>query len=92
MLPIGVPLAKLTAIQRAGAEVIVSGDGYDEAFVAARDVAARRGAVYVHAFDDPWVIVGQGTVAREMLEDRPDQLPGIRIVVDGRSTRRFRDS
>lgn len=72
VLPRGVPLAKLTAIQRAGAEVVITGSGYDEAFAAARELAARRGAVYIHAFDDPLVIAGQGTVAREMLEDQPD--------------------
>ena len=82
VLPRGVPLAKLTAIQRAGAEVVITGSGYDEAFVAARDLAARRGAVYIHAFDDPAVIAGQGTVAREMLEDRPD-LDAIVVPVGG---------
>jgi threonine dehydratase len=82
VLPRGVPLAKLTAIQRAGAEVIVTGDGYDDAFAAARELALRRGAVYIHAFDDPQVIAGQGTVAREMLEDRPD-LDAIVVPVGG---------
>jgi len=82
VLPRGVPLAKLTAIQRAGAEVVMAGSGYDEAFAAARDLAAKRGAVYIHAFDDPAVIAGQGTVAREMLEDRPD-LDAIVVPVGG---------
>jgi len=82
VLPRGVPLAKLTAIQRAGAEVVMTGSDYDEAFAAARELAARRGAVYIHAFDDPAVIAGQGTVAREMLEDRPD-LDAIVVPVGG---------
>ncbi len=82
VLPRGVPLAKLTAIQRAGAEVVMAGSGYDEAFAAARDLAAQRGAIYIHAFDDPVVIAGQGTVAREMLEDRPD-LDAIVVPVGG---------
>jgi len=82
VLPRGVPLAKLTAIQRAGAEVVMAGSDYDEAFAAARDLAAQRGAVYIHAFDDPAVIAGQGTVAREMLEDRPD-LDAIVVPVGG---------
>ncbi|HAF09845.1 MAG TPA: threonine ammonia-lyase, partial [Chloroflexi bacterium] len=82
VLPRGVPLAKLTAIQRAGADVVVTGDGYDEAFAAARELAAQRGAVYIHAFDDPTVIAGQGTVAREMLEDLPD-LDAIVVPVGG---------
>ena len=82
VLPRGVPLAKLTAIQRAGAEVLITGTDYDEASAAARELAAKRGAVYVHAFDDPAVIAGQGTVAREMLEDRPD-LDAIVVPVGG---------
>ena len=82
VLPRGVPLAKLTAIQRAGAEVVMAGAGYDEAYAAARELATQRGAVYLHAFDDPMVIAGQGTVAREMLEDRPD-LDAIVVPVGG---------
>jgi len=82
VLPRGVPLAKLTAIQRAGAEIVMAGSGYDEAYAAARELAELRGAVYIHAFDDPAVIAGQGTVAREMLEDRPD-LDAIVVPVGG---------
>jgi threonine dehydratase len=82
VLPRGVPLAKLTAIQRAGAEVVITGSGYDEAYAAARDLASSRGAVYIHAFDDAAVIAGQGTVAREMLEDQPD-LEAIIVPVGG---------
>ena len=82
VLPRGVPLAKLTAIQRAGAEVVMAGSDYDEAFAAARDLATQRGSVYIHAFDDPVVIAGQGTVAREMLQDRPD-LDAIVVPVGG---------
>ena len=82
VLPRGVPLAKLTAIQRAGAEVVITGSGYDEAYAAATEIATKRGAVYIHAFDDPAVIAGQGTVAREMLEDRPD-LDAIVVPVGG---------
>jgi threonine dehydratase len=82
VLPRGVPLAKLTAIQRSGAEVVIDGADYDEACAIARDLAARRDAAYVHAFDDPAVIAGQGTVAREMLEDRPD-LDAIVVPVGG---------
>ena len=82
VLPRGVPLAKLSAIQRAGAEVVITGSGYDEAYAAARELATQRGAVYLHAFDDPVVIAGQGTVAREMLEDHPD-LDAIVVPVGG---------
>ena len=82
VLPLGVPLAKLTAIQRTGAEVVITGADYDGAHAAAVALANERGATYVHAFDDPDVIAGQGTVALEMLDERPD-LDAIVVPVGG---------
>jgi hypothetical protein len=64
VLPIGVPLAKLTAIQRTGAETVLTGESYDEAHAAALEIARERKRSYVHAFDDDDVIAGQGTVPR----------------------------
>lgn len=72
VLPHGVPLAKLSAIQRAQAEVIVTGANYDESHDAARELARQRGAIFVHAYNDSAVIAGQGTVALEMHEDEPE--------------------
>src|SRR5205807_2679662 len=72
VLPIGVPLAKLTAIQRAGAETVLTGESYDEAHAAALEIARERKRSYVHAFDDDDVIAGQGTLALELLDDAQD--------------------
>lgn len=72
VLPHGVPLAKLTAIQRAGAQTVLVNGGYDEAHASALGIARDRGRTYVHAFDDDAVIAGQGTLALELLEDAPD--------------------
>jgi threonine dehydratase len=72
VLPQGVPLAKLTAIQRSGAETVLADGGYEEAHAVALQIARERGRTYVHAFDDDDVIAGQGTVALEMLEDAED--------------------
>jgi threonine dehydratase len=77
VLPETVPITKLMAIQRTGAEAIIEGAGYDEAHAVAQRLAKEKGVTYVHAFDDPDVIEGQGTVALEMLEDDP----GIDMVV-----------
>lgn len=82
VLPLGVPLAKLTAIQRTGAEVVVTGADYEAAHAEAARLAASRGMAYVHAFDDPDVIAGQGTIALEMLEDEP-RLDAIVVPVGG---------
>ncbi|MCC7370684.1 MAG: threonine ammonia-lyase [Chloroflexi bacterium] len=72
VVPTTVPLAKLTAIQRQGAEAVLDGATYDDAHAAAVALAAERTLTYVHAFDDPDVIAGQGTLALELLEDAPD--------------------
>jgi threonine dehydratase len=99
VLPIGVPLAKLTAIQRAGAETVLTGESYDEAHAAALEIARERKRSYVHAFDDDDVIAGQGTLALELLDDVPDLdvlvvpvgggglISGIALAASGRKTR-----
>jgi len=82
VLPYGVPLAKLTAIQRAGAETVLVSGAYDEAHAAALEIARDRGRTYVHAFDDDDVIAGQGTLALELMDDAPD-LDTIVVPVGG---------
>ena len=82
VLPTSVPLAKLTAIQRTGAEVVIEGSDYDTSHRIALDLVKVRGGTYVHAFDDPHVIAGQGTVALEMLEAEP-RLDVIVVPVGG---------
>ena len=99
VLPIGVPLAKLTAIQRAGAETVLTGESYDEAHAAALEIARERKRSYVHAFDDDDVIAGQGTLALELFDDAPDLdtlvvpvgggglISGIALAASGRKTK-----
>ncbi|MBI3522894.1 MAG: threonine ammonia-lyase [Chloroflexi bacterium] len=72
VVPHGVPLAKLAAIQRTGAEAVLEGANYDESHATALTLARERGLTYVHAFDDDDVIAGQGTLALEMLDDVDD--------------------
>ncbi|HEU5287768.1 MAG TPA: threonine ammonia-lyase [Candidatus Limnocylindria bacterium] len=69
VLPSGVPLAKLPATQRAGAETVLADGGYDGAHESAIALARERGMTYVHAFDDDDVIAGQGTLALELMAD-----------------------
>jgi threonine dehydratase len=82
VVPTTVPLAKLTAIQRQGAEAVLEGATYDDAHAAAESLARERTLSYVHAFDDPDVIAGQGTVALELLADGPE-LDAIVVPVGG---------
>ena len=65
-------LPKIEATSSYGAEVILEGSIYDEAYEAAKAFAEQKGAVMVHPFDHPDVIAGQGTIALEILEQVPD--------------------
>ncbi|HEX6038148.1 threonine ammonia-lyase [Longimicrobium sp.] len=76
-VPAEAPDAKKRRIARWGAELREIEGGYDEAHHAAEAHARRSGATFVHAFSDPAVVAGQGTVGLEILED----LPGVRTLV-----------
>ena len=72
VMPKSAPLMKIQNTQALGAEVILAGDNYDEAFAHAKTVAAEEGRIYIPAFEDPSVIAGQGVTALEILEQLPD--------------------
>jgi threonine dehydratase len=72
VMPVSTPTIKVTQTEGHGAHVILHGTSVDDAFVKARELEAEKGFVFVHAFDDPQVIAGQGTIALEMLEVAPD--------------------
>lgn len=72
VMPKSAPLVKVKNTESLGAEVVLAGDNYDEAYAEALKLAKKTGRTYVHAFDDPNVIAGQGTVALELLEQLPD--------------------
>lgn len=70
-VPEWVDPVKLEAIKLDGAEVILAGGTYDEAEARAQEIHRSDGRVYVHPFDDPLVIAGQGTISAEILDDLP---------------------
>ena len=72
VMPETAPLAKVMATQGYGAEVVLHGFTYDDAYQHCLELQEQSGAVFVHAFDDPDVIAGQGTLGLEMLSDLPD--------------------
>jgi threonine dehydratase len=72
VMPASTPTIKVSQTEGHGAEVILHGELYDEAYAEARRLAEERGLTFVHPFDDLEVIAGQGTVALEMLADAPD--------------------
>ncbi|MFJ5706103.1 MULTISPECIES: threonine ammonia-lyase [unclassified Streptomyces] len=78
-MPVGAPLPKVAATREYGAEVRLHGHVVDETLAAAQEYARETGAVFIHPFDHPDVIVGQGTVGLEILE----QCPEVRTIVVG---------
>ncbi|MEV7564784.1 threonine ammonia-lyase [Streptomyces tanashiensis] len=78
-MPVGAPLPKVAATREYGADVRMHGHVVDETLAAAEEYARETGAVFIHPFDHPDVIVGQGTVGLEILE----QCPEVRTVLVG---------
>jgi threonine dehydratase len=72
VMPEWAPLVKVTSARREGAEVILFGGNFDEAYDHACEVGAARDLLFVHPFDDPRIIAGQGSMGLELLEQRPD--------------------
>ena len=72
VMPVSTPMIKVTQTEGHGANVVLHGERVDDAFTKAREIEAERGLTFVHAFDDPVVIAGAGTIGIEMLEDAPD--------------------
>jgi threonine dehydratase len=72
VMPETAPIAKIKGTEQYGAEVVLYGNGYDDAFGRATELQKERGYTFVHAFDDPKVIAGAGTVALELLDQAPE--------------------
>ena len=72
VMPEGAPLAKIAATRAYGAEVVLSGLVYDDAYQKAMELQQETGAVFVHPFNDPQVIAGQGSLGLEIMDDEPD--------------------
>ncbi|HEX5263237.1 MAG TPA: threonine ammonia-lyase, partial [Phenylobacterium sp.] len=72
VMPRGTPFVKVQQTRAHGAEVVIDGDGYDDASAFAMSLRDERDLVFVHPFNDLDVMAGQGTVALEMLEDVPE--------------------
>jgi threonine dehydratase len=82
VMPEWAPLIKVTSARRHGAEVILAGANYDEAYGQACRIANERGLVFVHPFDDERVVAGQGTLGLELFEQCPD-IHAVVVAVGG---------
>ncbi|OYV15160.1 MAG: threonine dehydratase [Methylococcaceae bacterium NSP1-2] len=83
VMPTTTPEIKSKAVQAMGAEIALFGDSYSEAYSYANDLAAQTGRVFIHPYDDPDVIAGQGTVAMEILRQHTGALNAIFVPVGG---------
>jgi len=83
VMPQTTPAIKVTAVGELGAEVQLAGDSYAEAKARCDELAAETGRVFVHAFDDPLVIAGQGTIALEVLGSQRSDVDAIFVPVGG---------
>jgi threonine dehydratase len=72
VMPRTTPVVKVMQTEAVGGKVVLEGESFDEASAHARKLEVELGLTFVHPFDDPQVMAGQGTVALEMLEDQPD--------------------
>ncbi|HNS26633.1 MAG TPA: threonine ammonia-lyase, biosynthetic [Steroidobacteraceae bacterium] len=83
VMPVTTPHIKVQAVIDLGAETVLHGDDYDAAYEHALELARERGLVFVHPFDDPDVIAGQGTVAVEVLRQAGGDIDAIFVPVGG---------
>jgi threonine dehydratase len=82
VMPLTTPLVKVTATRGFGAEVVLHGGNYDEACIEATRLCEEQGMTFIHPFDDPLVIAGQGTIGLELLEQVED-LQAVVVPIGG---------
>tara|TARA_R110001592_G_scaffold321797_1_gene600421 strand:- start:924 stop:2441 length:1518 start_codon:yes stop_codon:yes gene_type:complete len=83
VMPRTTPQIKVDAVRARGGKVILHGDTYDEASVFAKKLVDEKGMVYVHPYDDPEIIAGQGTVGMEILRQVTGTLDAVFVPVGG---------
>ena len=83
VMPVTTPRIKVDAVRKLGGEVVLEGDTYDDAYAHARRLEAERGLTFIHPFDDPDVIAGQGTIAMEILRQHPGDIDAVFVPVGG---------
>lgn len=83
VMPNTTPQIKVNAVKAHGAKVVLRGDTYDDASDYAQKLVAEKGMTYIHPFDDPDVIAGQGTIAMEILRQVSGPLDAVFIPVGG---------
>jgi threonine dehydratase len=83
VMPVTTPSIKISAVEARGAAVVLRGDSYDDAYAHARVLGRRRRLTFVHPYDDPDVIAGQGTIGMEIARQHPGALHAVFVPIGG---------
>ena len=86
VMPITTPQVKIDAVKAHGGkwvELVLTGDSYSDAYQEAQLLEKKKGYTFIHPFDDPDVIAGQGTIAKEILDEHPEPIDAIFVAIGG---------
>lgn len=83
VMPTTTPQIKINAVMAMGAAVLLQGDSYNDAYEYALNLARKKGVEFIHPYDDPDVIAGQGTIAMEILRQHPGKIHAIFVPIGG---------
>ncbi|WP_348753245.1 threonine ammonia-lyase, biosynthetic, partial [uncultured Aquincola sp.] len=83
VMPVTTPRVKVDAVKALGGDVVLFGDSYSDAAEHAKQLQAERGLTFVHPFDDPDVIAGQGTIAMEILRQHEGPIDAVFVAIGG---------
>ncbi len=83
VMPTTTPRLKIDAVKALGGEVVLHGESYSDAYAHALQLEQQRGLSFVHPFDDPDVIAGQGTIAMEILRQHPGPIDAVFVAIGG---------
>lgn len=83
VMPVTTPSIKVDAVRKLGGEVVLHGDSYDDAYAHARKLESEQGLTFIHPFDDPYVIAGQGTIGREILSQTDEEIDAVFVPIGG---------
>lgn len=81
VMPTTTPQIKINAVMAMGAAVLLQGDSYNDAYEYALSLAREKGVEFIHPYDDPDVIAGQGTIAMEILRQHPGKIHAIFVPI-----------
>lgn len=83
VMPNTTPTIKIDAVRALGGDVILHGDTYDDAYAYAKELEQEQGLTFIHPFNDPAVIAGQGTIGRELLEQLEEDVQAVFVPIGG---------